>query len=83
MAGLDAINKLPFLGVTSAPRVEGGSKAAPVERTGYVEPASYGGGTPFDNGHLVGVNTNIGVGDYQDGPTQAGYKLGGRTLGFA
>ena len=80
MAGLEASNKLSFLGVTSAPRIERGGKATPVEEIGYVEPVNYNGEN--NNGNLVGVNTNISIGDYQDGPTQAGYKLGGRTIAF-
>ena len=73
---------IPFLGVTTTQRVEPGNTASPVERTGYVEPVENSEQNPF-GGNLVGVNTNIGIGDYQDMQSQAGRKLGGRTLAFA
>lgn len=80
MGAVDAIKlNLPFLGATK--RIEGGS-SAPIEKLPYVEQVRHSTGNPFDNGNLVGVNTNIGIGDIQDGPTQAGYKLGGRTIAF-
>ena len=75
------IKALPFLGITSAPRVDGGSKTAPVD-TSFAQPVNYANSNLFA-GNLDGVNTNIGIGDYQDGPTQAGYKLAGKTLAFA
>lgn len=78
---VDAKFNIPFLGVTSTPRVEQGKTATPVE-TGYVEPIDYSGQNLFA-GNLTGVNTNIGIGDYQDAQYQAGRKLGGTTLAFA
>lgn len=81
MAPIDAI-KLPFLGITGTEQIGGQRKTAPVTHTGYVEPVEYSGQNPFA-GNLTGVNTNIGIGDYQDAQYQAGRKLGGRTLAFA
>ncbi len=84
MGAIDALQnfKVPsFLGITSAPRVDGGTKTAPVD-TGFAQPVNYANSNLFA-GNLEGVNTNIGIGDYQDGPTQAGYKLAGKTIAFA
>ena len=83
MGALDTSNNrvLPFLGITSAPRVSGGSKTAPVN-TNFAKHVNYANSKLFA-GNLEGVNTNIGIGDYQDGPTQAGYKIAGTTLAFA
>ena len=75
------IKVLPFLGITSTPRVDRGSKTAPVDAC-LAQPVNYANSNLFA-GNLEGVNTNIGVGDYQDGPTQAGYKLAGKTIAFA
>lgn len=75
------IKALPFLGITSTPRVDGGTKTPPVD-TSFAQPVNYANSNLFA-GNLEGVNTNIGIGDYQDGPTQAGYKLAGKTLAFA
>jgi len=82
VAGIDAFKNLPFLGFTTGTqRVEGGQKAAPIE-TSYTQPVESAGQNPFA-GNLVGVNTNIGIGDYQGVQYQAGRKLGGTTLAFA
>ncbi len=73
--------KIPaFLQATQGVNGLNGSKG--VQYTPPIEPQETSGTNPF-GGNLVGINTNIGVGDYQDGQTQAGYKLGGRTLAFA
>ena len=55
------IKTLPFLGITSTPRVSGGSKTAPVERLGYTQPTGTNmfAGVPTENPPVITGGTHI------------------------
>lgn len=76
-----AIDKLPMLGLLTQTQGIQGKKTPPIEESHFNPPIDYSGQNLFGGG-LVGVNENIGIGDSQDGPTQMGRKLGGRTIAF-
>lgn len=68
------------------------TKKSPVEKIdGGIQTQGATGFTPTVDhtspnlfaGNLTGINTNIGIGDYQDGQEQAGRKQGGKTIAFA
>ena len=67
-------NSLPFLGITQATRTYGNQEVPPIttESSGAVASTGY-----------VGINSNIKVGDYQGGQTQAGLQQGGITRWIA
>ena len=67
--------------VSAPKRVEQGEQTQATRQTEFTPTVDYSSRNLF-SGNLSGVNTNIGIGDYQDGPVQAGRKLGGRTLAF-
>lgn len=69
-----------FKGIEPTKAVGGGSSSGEVGGS----PAKTCSNNPFGESKMVGVNTNIGVGDTMNIAAQAGKKPGiGRTLGFA
>ena len=69
--------KFPF---GQMPITQTGATQAPAQ-TQFTPTVDYEQPNMF-SGHLVGLNSNIGIGDHQDGQMQAGRKLGGRTIAF-
>ena len=70
----------PPSGITQATRTYGNQEVPPIPIT--TESSGAVASTNTNTG-LVGVNTNIGIGDFQYGQRQAGRQLGGITLGIA
>mgnify|MGYP007070205311 CR=1 FL=1 len=70
--------------VTAAPAVgeRGVNGVNGVNGTEFTPTIDYTGANLFA-GNLVGVNTNVGVGQYYGGSYSGGYQQGGMTIAFA